>query len=348
MTGKNWDHANSIILHGMEKIYVQTGDESYLKYIQSFVDDYVSTAGEVSGLKEELDGIHPGVLCLFLYQETGEERYRVAAQRMRDYLIGLIDAPSVFNKTPDGGYWHKNNDHYEQVMTVDGAYMANPFLVKYGRMFGDSRSIDVAVFQTLLIASHTFDISTHLPYHGWDYTKHHSWSHPITGTSTEVWSRSVGWFSMALVDMLEYLPDTHPDYARMMHLYQELVQGIVATQTDEGMWYQMMLKPNLVGNYLESSGTGMMLYALQKGKQSGWLANDCDWTIDRAWEALQGYIRVYSDGMPLITSFNPGMGIKDNAEEYVKVRPVDCPSERDHQHAHGYCAILMAASVMEF
>ncbi|WP_221409878.1 glycoside hydrolase family 105 protein [Reichenbachiella sp. MSK19-1] len=348
MTGKDWDHANSIILHGMEKIYAHTGDKTYVQYIQSFVDDFVSNEGEVRGLKTELDGIHPGVLCLFLYQETGEERYQVAAQQMRDFLIGTVDHPSVFQKTPDGGYWHKNNDHYEQVMTVDGAYMSNPFLVKYGQMFDDSESLDVATFQTLLIASRSFNIESHLPYHGWNYAKNKSWSNAITGTSTEVWSRSVGWFSMALVDILDDLPATHSDYQNILYLFQQLSVGIKETQNQQGLWYQMVNHPSAFGNYIETSGSGMVIYALKKGMDKGWLDTSYEGVVNQAWNSMQTYISTNPDGLPQINSFNPGMGIKDNLDEYIKVRPVSCTSESEKQHPHGYCAILMAASVMEF
>ena len=165
MTHHGWDHSNSIILHGMEKIYTRTYNKSYLNYIKSFVDTFVSPDGSVKGLHPTLDGMHPGVLCLFLYEQTGQNKYKIAATNIRNYIIGTANSPSAFNKTPDGGYWHKNDEHYKNVMTVDGAYMANPFLVRYGKLFHDEKSVDVATFQILLVASHCFNPETKLPYH---------------------------------------------------------------------------------------------------------------------------------------------------------------------------------------
>ncbi len=345
MTNKDWDHSNSIILHAMEKVYTKTQNKEYLKYIQGFADDYIAKDGSISDLNTELDGIHPGVICLFLYEETGKEKYKKAAQNMRDFLIG---ESSPFNKTPDGGFWHKNNDHYDNVMTVDGAYMSNPFLVKYGVMFEDQEAIDVGASQTLLVASRTFDIKTKLPYHGWDYSKKKSWAHPITGTSSEVWSRSIGWYSMAITDILEFLPKEHSDYEDLLFLFQEFAQGIIENQNPEtGLWHQMVTRPVSEANYPETSGTGMMIYALKKGTNNGWLDSSYEKNISKAWNGLQPYIKTYSDGLPMITSFNPGMGIKNSVEDYNKVRPVSCPSKEKKQHPHGYCAILMAASVME-
>lgn len=348
MTNKGWDHSNSIILHGIEKIYTKTNNPAYLKYIKAFVDSFVAGDGSITGMKAELDGIHPGLLCLFLYEETGEEKYKIAATNMRNYLIGTANSPSVFNKTPDGGYWHKNNDHYEQVMTVDGAYMAHPFLVRYGKMFNDTESMEVAAFQTLLVASHSFNKETRLPYHGWDYTKTKSWANPITGTSSEVWSRSVGWYAMALVDILEYLPATNKEYKPILDLFQQLATGIKNAQNEsDELWYQVIDKPEVTGNYPETSGSGMIVYALQKGVNYGWLDTSYGKIASTGWAALQEYITTYSDGQPQITSFNPGMGIQDNLEDYIAVRPVTSPSTDVKQHPHGYCAILMAAYVME-
>src|SRR5690606_12473704 len=108
---------------------------------------------------------------------------------------------------------------------VDGIYMAHPFLVMYVKMFNDKEYFDVAAFQTLLIANRSFNISSNLPYHAWDFSKKQSWSHPITGTSSQVWSRSVGWYAMALVDILENFPASHKDYNNLLNLFQQLASG---------------------------------------------------------------------------------------------------------------------------
>lgn len=346
--GRNgWDHANSIVLHGIEKTYSKTKNPQYLNYIKNFVDTFVDEKGKVKGLKTELDGIHPGLLCLFLYETTKNERYKTAASSMKNYLLGTNEVPSLFHKTPDGGYWHKNNDHYHEVMTIDGVYMANPFLLKYGILFNDSESIDVALFQTFLAASRMFNIDTHLPYHGWDYQKSKSWANPITGTSTEVWSRNAGWFSMALADMLEFLPPAHKDYEKLLYLYQQLAIGIKNTQNKDSLWCQLINHKELPDNYTETSGSGMIIYALQKGLKSKWLDESYVLVVENAWNGFKKHITVYSDGKPQIKSFCPGMGIKNNIQEYLAVRPVDCPSDNYKNQPHGYCAVLMAASVME-
>lgn len=348
MTHHGWDHSNSIILHGMEKVYARTNDQACFQYIKSFVDSFVSADGTIKGLRPTLDGMHPGVLCLFMFEKTGEAKYKTAATNMRNYILGTASSPSPFRKTPEGGYWHKNDDHYSNVMTVDGAYMANPFLVKYGKMFNDSESIDAATFQALLVASHCFNIETHLPYHGWDYYKNKSWANVITGTSSQVWSRNVGWYSMALVDILEDLPTTHKHYKTILYLFQQMALGIKENQNmSDGMWYDMVNRLDAPGNYPETSGTGMIVYAIKKGVDHLWLDASYHAVAEKGWNGLKKYITLYSDGKPQINSFTPGMGCKDNLEAYLAVRPVSCPAPSGTQYPHGYCAVLMAASVME-
>lgn len=348
MTNKGWDHANSVILHGIEKTYLKSKNPKHLNYIKEFVDAHIDNKGTISGLKPELDRIQPGMICLFLYEKTGDNKYKLAATYLKNYLLGTSSSPSVFNKTPDGGYWHKNDEDHTNVMSIDGAYMLNPFLAKYGTTFNDKECIDAAVFQLLLVASRTFNIDSNLPYHGWSFDKNKPWANAITGTSTEVWSRSVGWFSMALVDVLEYLPKTHQEYNKVVYLFQQLAIGLKNTQNaTDGMWYQLMSYKNLHENYPEASGSGMIVYSLKKGVTNGWLDESFNTTINKGWDGLKNCIVTNNDGKVQINSFSPGMSIKNNAKEYIDVRPVNCPSPDEKQNPHGYFGILMAASQLE-
>ena len=349
MTHKGWDHSNSIILHGMEKIYEHTKNPAYIKYIQAFVDSFIITDGSIKGLSPALDRIHPGMICLFLFEQTGNTKYKTAATYLRNYLIGTATTPSAFNKTPEGGYWHKNETNYQDVMTVDGIYMAYPFLVKYGKLFHDTAAINVAVAQTLLIASHSFNSTTNLPYHAWDYSKSKPWANPNTGTSPLPWSRSVGWFSMALVDMLHNLPRTHNQYGALLHLLQQLASGIKTYQhTTNGLWYQVVNCTNCENNYPETSGSGMIVYAIRKAVTHKWIDASYNTVAEKGWQGIKNNISILTDGKPQITSVAPAMGCKKSYEEYVAVRPVTCPSDDAIQHPHGYCAVLMASSVMEY
>lgn len=349
MTHHGWDHSNSIILHGIEKIYLKTQNENYLTYIKKYADDYINDDGSITGLLTTLDGIHPGVLCLFLYQETGNEKYRLAAKMMRDHLLGTKTKSSVFHKTPDGGFGHKNNKKYHHVMSVDGLYMTSPFLIRYGILFNEPEVIDMAIKQILLISERSFNLKANLPFHAWHYDKTNDWADPVTGTSSQFWSRAAGWYSMALVDVLEFLPKKHLKYPIILDLYKQLAQGIKNTQNPkDGLWYQVLDVYDRPDNYPEISGSAMMVYSIKKAINLNILTSEDLIFAEKGWLSIQSYIKTYSDGGLQIRSVAPGMSTQVSYEDYVAIRPVNVPTTKQKkQHAHGYMGVLMAASVME-
>lgn len=346
--GRNgWDHSNSAVLHGMEKIYRRTRDKAYLNYIKAFADQFIDSDGSIKALRPNLDGIHPGVLCLFLYEETGEKKYLQAAKTMRDMMLGTAAQPTTFKRTPQGGYWHKSEDKYKNVMTVDGLYMAYPFLVRYALVAKEPALLDLATTQILMVSERSFDPRTKLVYHAWDYGKEQPWAHPITGTSSQFWSRASGWYSMAMVDVLEHLPTTHPQYGKLLFLFQSLAEGIKAAQHTDGYWYHVLDAPTKAGNFPESSASGMMVYSLQKGVNLQLLDPAYSAVAQRGWQALQKNITRFTDGGAQINSVAPGMGVQNDYDAYVAIRPISVPVAVGKHHAHGYIAVLMAASVME-
>lgn len=343
-----WDHSNSVVLHAMEKVYQRTKNTNYLNYIKAYANDHISPDGRITGLLNTLDGLHPGVLCLFLYGETGDTKYLRAATHMRNHFLGGKGKPSAFNKTPDGGYWHKNNEKYRNVLSVDGLYMAYPFLVHYAKIIQDETLLDIAATQIQRVAERSFNIKYNLPYHAWHYDKTNAWANPITGTSSQFWSRASGWFAMALVDVLEHFPKTHPRYKDILFLYQSLASGLKNAQNPkDGFWYHVLDAYEEPGNYPEVSGSGMIIYSLQKAVRLNLLHKSYADTAAKGWLAIQTKIKNYSDGGPQITSFAPGMSSQNTYQDYIAIRPVTVPTKGVKQYAHGYMGVLMAASEME-
>ncbi|HSC37431.1 MAG TPA: glycoside hydrolase family 88 protein, partial [Chitinophagaceae bacterium] len=349
MTGKGWEYSNSIILHGMEKVYNDTPNLAYLNYIKKYVESYVDSSGNFNfTLAQTLDNIHPGILCLFLYEKTGRTKFKTAATQLRNFLVGPT---STYPKTSNGGYWHKGtNSAYYNVMMLDGIYMAHPFLVKYGKLFNDPVCYDTATSQALLLGSFVYDNTIHLARHAWttDLTK--AWATSPSGVSREVWSRAMGWYAMALVDMLKYLPSTHAKYASIKALLANLAIGIQNTQDPAtGLWYQVMNKQDSAANYLETSGSAMFVYALKVAADSGWIAPSYLTVAQNGWNGLKAHsISTFSgDGKPEIDHYAPAMSVQNSYTQYVSGAnvAVNTPSS---VNPHGYAAILMAASVMEF
>ena len=340
LTHKGWEYSNSIVLSGIEKVYYETGDLKYLNYIKKYIDSYVSSNGNISFNPDanNLDNLHPGWLCITLYQETGLEKYEIAAGKIR---AEFDNQP----KNDSGGFWHKQT--YSNQMWADGIYMAEPFLMRYGAVFWDLDSAsDIATRQAILLANHAYDSVNNLIYHGWDETKEAAWADNVTGRSPEVWSRGMGWYSMALVDMLDFLPRTHKNYNRIVEILQGLATGIKKYQdADSGLWYQVVDKGDSVGNWIETSGSAMFIYALKKAVRKGYIDTSYNSVANKAWIALKLRVTFDESDLPVINDFAPAMGIKTSYAEYVAQTRVSTPPS---SHPHGYCGFLLAGSEMEF
>ena len=226
--------------------------------------------------------------------------------------------------------------------------MKDPFLVRYGLLFNEEATVNLAIAQVLAVTQRSFNIRTNLPFHAWSYDKDKPWSDPITGQSRHHWSRASGWFSMALVDILEYLPPSHDKYDAILTIYRRLIEGLKAAQHPRnGLWYQVLDANDKHDNYPEISGSSMMVYAIQKGVNLGLLSKEYESMSMRGWQGGQSHIKTYTDGGPQITSVAPGMGSQVNYKAYVGIAPVSVPRAEEKQFSHGYAAVLMAASVMD-
>ncbi len=357
MTGKGWEYSNTIITHGMEKVYNDVPTAAYLTYIKNYIDTYVNASGAISASLVSLDRIHPGVSVLFLYEKlksnsADSTKYRNAATNLRNILVG---PSATYSKTSNGIFWHKLSG-YNNIVMLDGIYMAHPFLAKYGSLFGDAAAMDTAINQTLFVYSQLYDNTTHLIKHAWTSTpaSYPAWANSSTGNSSEVWSRAMGWYMMALVDILKYVPAAHPKRAQLLTALGNLAIGVKNYQdATTGLWYQVVDKG--VGhtgytsaNYIETSGSAMFVYALKTASDSGWISSATYLPVAQSgWAGLTANeITIYSgDSKPQINNFAPAMSVQNDYAGYVGITSVDCPTTLN---PHGYAAILMAASVMEF
>jgi unsaturated rhamnogalacturonyl hydrolase len=150
--------------------------------------------------------------------------------------------------------------------------MADVFSAEYAGMMKEPKYFDEAVKQILLIAKHTRDEKTGLFFHGWDETKTRPWANKETGASPEFWGRAMGWYGMAMADILEWLPLDHPGRAEVLGVFKGYCESMVKYQDREtGMWWQILDKPTGPKNYVETSCSIMFSYALAKGAQRGWI-----------------------------------------------------------------------------
>ena len=331
-----WEYNTGIVLFGMSKMYDQSKDPRYLAYIRRWVDSYVGDKGNLGWNQERthnLDYIQPANLILFLYERTGEERYKIAAKAVREAIDKIP-------RNADGGFWHKSI--YPNEMWIDGIYMAGPFLMRYGTLVGDGEvSQQTAVEQALLAARHCFDPKTGLLFHAWDQDRNAAWANPATGVSPVFWSRGMGWYVMALVDILETLPASHPGYAELHRLLRETVRGLGDVQDARtGLWFQVLDQGKRPDNWIETSSSGMFIYAIKKAVGLKLVDAKYAAIAERAWKGLQSIIEQGADGRPVFTGAVQGMGVQTDYAGYIKI-------PRLKNSTHGLMAIQLAASQME-
>jgi unsaturated rhamnogalacturonyl hydrolase len=277
-----WGYEEGTLLDGITAVWRETGNKKYFAYVKSAVDKYITEGGTIKGYAAEghtLDDIEMGRAVLVVYVATHEERYRKAAEFLEAQL-------AVQPRTASGGYWHKQI--YPNQMWLDGAYMAEPFRAAYAALFQQPKDFDDIAKQLLLMDEHMRHKRTELMLHGWDESKQMAWADPKTGLSPEVWSRAMGWYAMALVDVLDWFPKEHPQRSELVAALNRTAEAIVHYQDKKsGLWWQVMDKGGKAGNFKEASASCMYVYALAKGARMGYLAQSDAIAAGRGWQGIQ-------------------------------------------------------------
>lgn len=264
---KEWDYTAGLVLLGIDQLGVITKQPKYNAYVKRNIDAFVQSDGSIRTYDAEefnLDQINEGRVLFALYKRTGDAKYRKALELLRDQLRKQP-------RTSEGGFWHKKI--YPQQMWLDGLYMASPFLAQYAATFGETAAFDDVAKQVLLVSRVTRDAQTGLYYHAWDESRSQIWADKQTGRSPNFWGRAVGWYAMAIVDVLDYLPATHKDRGAIIGILRELADAVTNVQDPvTGLWYDVLDQPTRAGNYHETSASSMFVYALAKGARKGWIA----------------------------------------------------------------------------
>ncbi len=288
----NWSYTTGLESQSFSDIGTAADKPKLNEYAASIIDSFITDEGEILTYKESdynIDEVNSGKMLLRLYQETGNEKFMIAAGHLREQL-------RKHPRTSEGGFWHKKR--YPWQMWLDGLYMGPVFYAQYSILTDDEEGLADAIKQFVLIEKHTRNADTGLLNHAWDEKGVQGWADPETGKSHLYWARGLGWYSMALVDTLELLPSDHPGREQLTGILQRLAAGLVAFQDKKsGVWYQIMDQPERIGNYRESSGTAMFTYALAKGVNLGFLGEEYKKPALNAYQGmLDNFVRVHVDG----------------------------------------------------
>jgi len=286
-----WDYTAGLFTLSLLKLDHEAPDPRYVTFAENAIGSFIAPDGSIQGYKVaeyQLDAINPGKTVLALWLVTHDERYQKAAELLRKQL-------DTQPRTGDGGFWHKQR--YTNQMWLDGLYMGAPFYAQYAMLFkGPDADYDDIAKQIRLVAAHTYDPATGLYYHAWDASREQPWAIKATGTSSNFWGRAVGWYAMALVDVLDFFPTNHPARPEIIATFQKLCGGVVKYQDPKtGLWYQVLDQDDRKGNYLEATVSSMLVYAMAKGVNRGYLPGEYVPVIEKGYRGIIGKL-IKSDG----------------------------------------------------
>jgi len=302
-----WAYVPGMMLMAIARAGEKYANEAYYHFMKRHMDLFVQEDGSIHGYRIEeynLDQINQGKNLFLLMERSGERRYEQAAHTLAAQLAGQP-------RTTDGGFWHKKV--YPFQMWLDGLYMSSPFLAQYARTFGRSDLFDEVAHQLLLVERRTRDPRTGLLYHGWDEAKEQPWANPVTGCSQNFWSRACGWYAMALADSIEHFPVDHPKRGTLIGVFHRMCNALIRVQDAEsGLWYQVLDQGSRAGNYLETSGSSMFIYAMAKGARLGYLEQPARLAAEKAFQGLvERFVDTNDTGVHL-HSICHGAGLSDD------------------------------------
>ena len=319
-----WNYCHGLELQAILQVGEKTDIPTYYDYAYEFADLMVEPDGQIKTYKPEeynIDRVNTGKILFPIYAKTKEDRFRKAIDLMRNQM-------RTHPRTQDGSFWHKKV--YPHQVWLDGLYMACPFLAEYAKTFDEPELFDDVALQIIDVHKYLYDMKTGLYYHGWDESHQQRWSDPETGLSPNFWSRSIGWFMMAMVDVLDFLPENHSKRPEIIRILQELSASLEKVRDPKtGMWYQVTDRIGRKGNYLESTGSAMFVYGWVKGAQKGYL--DISY-LEKGKEAYEQFLKQFveenQDGTISITNCCAVAGLggdknyRDGSFEYYISEPV--------------------------
>lgn len=319
-----WNYTHGLVMQAMIQASDKTGDEKYSNYAENYADTMVNEDGTIKTYNLErynIDHINPGKILFPIYKKTQNPKYLKALELLKSQM-------DTHPRISNGGFWHKQI--YPHQVWLDGLYMACPFLAEYGKTFNEPALFDEVALQLTTAYQDLIDEETGLLYHGWDESREQRWADPVTGKSPHFWSRSIGWYMMALVDVLDFLPEDHPERRSIIEILNNISSAIEKYRDPgTGMWYQVTNLAEREGNYLESSGSIMFIYTWVKGVQNGYLPQEFAEKGETAYDQfLKQFIRENTDGTISVTSICSVAGLggegryRDGSFEYYISEPV--------------------------
>lgn len=255
------------------------------------------------GTRRHVDDEIFGVVPLEIFILTKYQKYLADG---KEYADREWDNPLPDGLSAETRYW------------IDDMYMLTILQLETYRATGDKKYLDRAALEMLSYLN-KLQQPNGLFYHAPDV--------PF------FWGRGDGWVAAGMAEMLRDLPADHPQRARILKGYRDMMAALLKYQAKDGMWRQLIDHEEA---WPESSSSGMFTFALISGVKNGWLEPDTYGPAARkAWIAVVGYVDQNSD----VTSVCEGTNKKDDLEYYLE-------RKRRTGDYHGQAPILWAASAL--
>ena len=291
-----WDYCHGLELGAMMDVYDRYGDRKFFDYALAYADTMVNEDGSIKKYKltdYSLDRVNSGKILFRIYEQTKDVKYKKALDLLRSQFDGQP-------RNADGGFWHKKI--YPHQMWLDGLYMGVPFLAEYAYRNSRPELYQEVIKQIKLVAQHTYDPENGLYRHACDVSKTEKWADPRTGQSQHCWGRAMGWYAMAIVDALDFIPLHEEGRDSVLAILDNIAVQVKGLQSPEGVWYQVLDKSGEPGNYLESSCSAMFIYTLFKAVRKGYLDESYLQVARKGYEGfLKEFVKVDGKGLVTVT-----------------------------------------------
>lgn len=332
----HWDYVPGLVANAVLKAWEQYPEQTvYYETVKRYADHCLQGGDTLKVGESNIDDLAAGKIFFALYEHEKSLGNTADAERYKNCVAFLVDKLKYSHSRIQaplpgaGGFFHKAI--YPNQMWLDGLYMGPALYAEYqGRFvedFSDEENAaswsDIA-HQFKTVHRYTYDADKQLNYHAWSadpVDANSFWARqndPFMGASQEFWGRGMGWYFAALVDVLEWMPASHPDYESLKAILQQVAAGLGKWQDPaSGCWFQLLQydagktatnqgdtidgkaynqcdKPN----YLEASASAMFTYAYFKGMRLGLLDRETYGALaEKAYSGLlEQFIRVNEDG----------------------------------------------------
>ncbi len=294
LSGKpnKWNYIDGCMISAVLSMYDLTKDEKYLKFADDFDGWFVQEDGSIQTYDPEeknLDNLNAARNLYPLYRLTGKEKYRKAMDTAHHQI-------EIQPRTKSGNFWHKAI--YPNQIWLDGLYMAQPFFMQYETELNGMHGCQDSFHQFQNVEKLMRDPVTGLYYHGYDESRQAKWADPETGCSKSFWLRSLGWFMASLVETDSVMNEAlYFEYRYLQDMLKNAADAVLNYQDESGMFYQVIDRKEDEGNYLETSGTALIAYALLKGARLGYLPERYGEAGEKAFQGIvDRYLQLKDDG----------------------------------------------------